>query len=402
MASTKDKGDKYELEVLKEIDNLLESGDLPFPKNLVTVRHKHKYKASAGNEIEVDISLEITRPGAQTYSQLVLIECKDYKTAISTLRYNDLAKKLKYLHAHKGYIFTTSSFQKGVIQQGLLDHIGLVRFIPGTKPIFDAERSGLTPRDLYFQELNSPTEDTTSFISLESREAYTDFASFFFRQLLGIEEDSIVPFLSDEKISKFAATVRSLIGSTDVIALSDLDLIKMVSSVAKYSITTMNLNKNTLGICAFKDKQIIINSDLEIGSPRWRFTIAHELGHALIHKQLFRKGFCSILADSDENYLTTSSKKRMEIQANIFASYLLMPTSQFSTVFLNCRKQLGIPQRHYPKIYVDNQPVNLNDYYGIIESVSKAFKVSHQVVEIRMSHLGLIIDNRANHTISFL
>lgn len=86
MASTKDKGDKYELEVLKEIDNLLESGDLPFPKNLVTVRHKHKYKASAGNEIEVDISLEITRPGAQTYSQLVLIECKDYKTAISTLR----------------------------------------------------------------------------------------------------------------------------------------------------------------------------------------------------------------------------------------------------------------------------------------------------------------------------
>lgn len=136
MASTKDKGDKYELEVLKEIDNLLESGALPFPKNLVKVRHKHKYKTSAGNEIEVDISLEITRPGAQTYSQLVLIECKDYKTAISTLRYNDLAKKLEYLHAHKGYIFTTSSFQKGVIQQGLLDHIGLVRFIPGTKPYF--------------------------------------------------------------------------------------------------------------------------------------------------------------------------------------------------------------------------------------------------------------------------
>lgn len=208
--------------------------------------------------------------------------------------------------------------------------------------------------------------------------------------------------MSDEKISNFAATVRSLIESSDVIALSDLDLIKIVSSVAKYSIATMNLNKSTLGICAFKDKQIIINSDLEVGSPRWRFTIAHELGHALIHKQLFHKGFCSVLADSNENYLTTSSKKRMEIQANIFASYLLMPTSHFSTIFLNCRKQLGIPQRYYPKIYVDNQPVNLKDYYGIIEGISRAFKVSQQVVEIRMDQLGLIIDNRPYHTLSFL
>lgn len=91
MTSTKDKGDNYELAVLNEIDRLLESGLLPFPKNLVEVRHKHKYQTPAGNEIEVDISLEITRPGASTYTQLVLIECKDYKSPISTMRYNDLA-----------------------------------------------------------------------------------------------------------------------------------------------------------------------------------------------------------------------------------------------------------------------------------------------------------------------
>lgn len=66
MTSTKDKGDNYELAVLNEIDRLLESGLLPFPKNLVEVRHKHKYQTPAGNEIEVDISLEITRPGAST------------------------------------------------------------------------------------------------------------------------------------------------------------------------------------------------------------------------------------------------------------------------------------------------------------------------------------------------
>lgn len=144
MSSTKNKGDSYELAVLNEIDRLLESGLLPFPKNLVTIRHKYKYHASAGNDIEVDISLEIMRPGASSYTQLVLIECKNYKSAINTMRYNDLAKKMEYLHAHKGYIFTTSYFQKGVIQQGLLDHIGLVRFIPGQELVFDVERCGMS------------------------------------------------------------------------------------------------------------------------------------------------------------------------------------------------------------------------------------------------------------------
>lgn len=309
MASRKKKGDDYELAVLNEIDRLLESGLLPFPKNFVTVRHKHKYKADAGNLIEVDISLEITRPGASTYTQLVLIECKDYKSPISTMRYNDLAKKMEYLHAHKGYLFTTSSFQKGVIQQGLLDHIGLVRFIPGTEPIFDAERCGLSPRDLFFKEIED-NELKSSFISLEAREAYTDFASFFFRQVLGIEEDTIIPYLSDERIENFANQIREIIGIGHKRTISDFDLIKIVSNIAKYSFTTRDLQEKALGVCDFKNKCIIINSNLEVGTPRWRFTLAHEIGHTLIHKRFFNQGFCSILSDSDANYITTSSKNR--------------------------------------------------------------------------------------------
>lgn len=402
MASRKKKGDDYELAVLNEIDRLLESGLLPFPKDFVTVRHKHKYKADAGNLIEVDISLEITRPGASTYTQLVLIECKDYKSSISTMRYNDLAKKMGYLHAHKGYLFTTSSFQKGVIQQGLLDHIGLVRFIPGTEPIFDAERCGLNPRDLFFNEIENADREISSFISLEAREAYTDFASFFFRQILGIEEDSIIPYLSDDRIEDFANKIREIIGIEQEKSISDFNLIKIVNNIAKYSISTHNLYEKTLGICDFKNKRIILNSNLEAGTPRWRFTLAHEIGHTLIHKRFFNQGFCSVLSDSDANYITTSSKNRMEIQANRFASFLLMPSDHFFKVYLEYRDKLGIPPRHYPKIYVDKQPVNLKDYYGILDGISRKFNVSQQVVEIRLSQTGLIIDNRPHNTLSFL
>ena len=401
MVSRKRKGDDYELAVLTEIDRLLESGLLPFPKDFVTVRHKHKYKTDAGNLIEVDISLEITRPGASTYTQLVLIECKDYKSAISTMRYNDLAKKMEYLHAHKGYLFTTSSFQKGVIQQGLLDHIGLVRFMPGAEPKFDAERCGLSPRDLFFREIEDTILDTSSFISLEAREAYTDFASFFFRQILGMEEDSIIPYLSDDRIENFSNKIREIIGVGADSAITDFDLIKIVNSVAKYSLTTRALHEKTLGVCDFKNKYIILNSNLEVGTPRWRFTLAHEIGHTLIHKRFFSQGFCSILSDSDANYITTSSKNRMEIQANRFASFLLMPSNCFSKVYLECRNKLGILPRYYPKIYVDKQPVNLQDYYGMLDGISRKFNVSQQVVEIRLSQMNLIIDNRPHNTLSF-
>ena len=402
MDSRKKKGDDYELAVLNEIDRLLESGLLPFPKDFVTVRHKHKYKADAGNLIEVDISLEITRPGASTYTQLVLIECKDYKSAISTMRYNDLAKKIEYLHAHKGYLFTTSSFQKGVIQQGLLDHIGLVRFIPGKEPKFDAERCGLSPRDLFFREIEDTGLNGSSFISLEAHEAYTDFASFFFRQILGMEEDSIIPYLSDDRIEDFSNKIREIIGIGTERTITDFDLIKIVNNVAKYSLCTRELHEKTLGVCDFKNKIIILNSNLEVGTPRWRFTLAHEIGHTLIHKRFFNQGFCSILSDSDANYITTSSKNRMEIQANRFASFLLMPSDCFSKVYLECRNKLGIPPRYYPKIYVDKQPVNLQDYYGMLDGISRKFNVSQQVVEIRLSQMNLIIDNRPHNTLSFL
>lgn len=92
----------------------------------------------------------------------------------------------------------------------------------------------------------------------------------------------------------------------------------------------------------------------------------------------------------------------MEIQANHFASFLLMSSDCFSKVYLECRDKLGIPPRHFPKIYVDNQPVNLQDYYGILDGISRKFIVSQQVVEIRLSQMGLIIDNRPNNTFSFI
>lgn len=60
---------------------------------------------------------------------------------------------------------------------------------------------------------------------------------------------------------------------------------------------------------------------------RIRFTIAHELGHYLLHRQIKAKFECSELDMHDWD----SVAHAMESEADVFASYLLMPLDDFRT-----------------------------------------------------------------------
>ena len=85
------------------------------------------------------------------------------------------------------------------------------------------------------------------------------------------------------------------------------------------------------------------------GSPgRVRFTVAHEFGHYLLHRSLQALFECT---DSDI-YDWDSPARRMEAEADTFASYLLMPLDDFrsqlgantiSLEFLeHCRSRYGV------------------------------------------------------------
>lgn len=392
MSNRKEIGDFYENAVFKEINRLLEIGRLPFPKENVTVYQKKKYPNPTGNDIETDISIEIFRPNVEKPALLIIFECKHHKTSISTNIYNDFQNKLQRIHANKGYIFTSSRFQEGVLRQGLNEGIGLVRFIPGEEPIFDAERNGMSPRDLYFYELKNCNTLSHHFVSLEWREGYSNFASFFYRQILELKETSFILYISEDEIEKLALEIREKIGLGHSKLIPNDNLMDLIFE-AGYNIEIDELNNNTLGYLNFKDKKVVFDFHLEVGSPIWRFTLAHELGHALLHQQYFEMGLASVLSDSDNTYLTQSDTDRLEIQANLFASFLLMPKEGFAQFYLGALQHLRI-MKNYPKIYVDNQPVNLRDYYDVLRLISEQFHVSKRMVEVRISKMGLLIDKR--------
>ena len=78
-----------------------------------------------------------------------------------------------------------------------------------------------------------------------------------------------------------------------------------------------------LGGIVFEDAVIKVNSSVEAHEGRYNFTIAHEIGHHVLHKQFY-------LDNRNENTgniicRETGSKPLVEQQADRFAAALLMP-----------------------------------------------------------------------------
>src|SRR5690606_13578869 len=68
---------------------------------------------------------------------------------------------------------------------------------------------------------------------------------------------------------------------------------------------------------------IIVNQRTNRSESRRRFTIAHELGHYMLHRELSHHFLCS-----------PRDRSRMEREANYFAAELLMPSSEIRLLHL--------------------------------------------------------------------
>ena len=88
-----------------------------------------------------------------------------------------------------------------------------------------------------------------------------------------------------------------------------------------------------LGGIIFADKVIQINGSIEDHDGRYSFTIAHELGHHCLHKELFQK--LGIEPDAHAKMCRETGEKPLsEQQADTFAAYLLMPSKLVKKAYI--------------------------------------------------------------------
>lgn len=115
-----------------------------------------------------------------------------------------------------------------------------------------------------------------------------------------------------------------------------------------------------------KGNSVIFVNESEIPT-RQRFTIAHEIGHFLLHKPEgvhVDKSFSVAF----RNLRSSSGEESQEIEANQFAAELLMPST--------------IIEKKYTK------GVSISD--KDVETLADFFQVSQQAMTIRLTSLGYI------------
>lgn len=162
-----------------------------------------------------------------------------------------------------------------------------------------------------------------------------------------------------------------------VLAQADIDSLPIrADNIAEFiydlEINSANLDKcscsgSVLAAISICDKKIYINEsrawELERNPGRKNFTVAHELGHWILHKGLAQEnlfGFSGNILICRGTNIKTNNKER---QADIFATHFLMP------------ERFVIEQ-------LKNFETPLRD--GDLKQIANIFRVSKQAMKIRL------------------
>lgn len=139
---------------------------------------------------------------------------------------------------------------------------------------------------------------------------------------------------------------------------------KALGAVVRFS----PLDEELSGMIYIKDGVPIIGVNSLHHPNRQRFTIAHEIGHLVMHRDMISenvhvdKQFRVLMRDSN----SSTGSEEIEIQANRFAAELLIPSSMFDpTKFLASD--------------IDDE--------GPLDELAKKFRVSKQMLEYRIRSL---------------
>ncbi len=164
-----------------------------------------------------------------------------------------------------------------------------------------------------------------------------------------------------------ARALRAKHGFTETLTI-DVNRIARLEGVA---VESADLGSEISGLLVRQGDRAIIGVNARHAATRQRFTVAHELGHYILHKH-GRELFVDekyVAHFRDEN--SSAGFDPQEIEANQFAAELLMP------------------MEHVREYFIQN-PFDINEEQSL-NDLARAFGVSSIAMAIRLSNLRLAI-----------
>lgn len=204
------------------------------------------------------------------------------------------------------------------------------------------------------------------------------------------------PYLSDQAIEERALEVLNDIGITGKDFLeTQKDYLYTIANRANIKIELVEMGSEFFGEYSYADKTIYLNA-FEENKERRRFTIAHELGHHYLHRNILEQYDYKTIEENETINIVGADNvhsQYIEIQANKFASYLLMPGELFVFYAREQMKHMGIKKG---RVRDDDQYSPSEGYFNhviameFMGKVADFFKVSKEAAKYRLIALGLL------------
>lgn len=403
--SSTSKGTQFEDEAFAIILKLVKAGRFIVPDKLSKAFQKKGYYSSQrDSNIIFDITIETYLPGATDYSLLTVFECKNLNASVSVDDVEEFSRKLSQIGEHniKGIMITTNSFQRSTLKFAKSTGIALVRITNRKElnwilPRTDSKNVSESNNEIEYK-LTDLNYNSEPFIGISNGTKISNFADLLqmqgvFDWIVDVEEFIKIPFLKEEKLKKIIQHLENqgIYNDYKMDVAKLLEVMETAYKVKFYMDTEED--KPYLGKIIFNPLEIKISKSARIDSNRWRFTLAHEIAHLILHKKILESRVNEKI-DNESNFeihfsSTKTNKEILEIQANILAGYMLLPESKVRLVMHKLFSDYAIPKR---KLFLDHQQVNRNQVYEILTKISNIFEVSIEAIKIRFKKLDLLED----------
>lgn len=331
--STYHKGDLFEQKVFEYLSRELEAGNLFFAPQFATIQRKPKYFSREREDyIVFDISIEVTLPGFDTPSMIMLVECKNYGSTIPINDVEEFSSKIGQVTGHnaKGMFVTASAFQASALNFARNKGMAVVRHLDEGNFTWELSRS-LLMGAVSASERRS-TEILNALIAPSFQPAiYTTYAATpqgYTNSLAGVFHNLFselgkdtagyqqliqrqpatrqrVAFLSLQQIEQRATEVLQRTGYTS----GHVDLEKIIDHERTSSgleVIFSGPSRSALGGISFAPPEIQIFTDNK-DAPLARFTLAHESGVA-------GQCICFVPVDANHEAARTARVTRSDLQ----------------------------------------------------------------------------------------
>lgn len=385
-------------------------------------RKKGYYSKDRASNIVFDLTIEVWPEGAESYTLLYIVECKDYsnhKVPIDDLEeFESKVKQVAGLNV-KGVLITSSTFSKTALNFAKSKGIMLIQVNAENQSkimLYNTKREKNISQDYPVPAIANEIKKVVEINSFfdENKDEKPDLDIKLKNFLTSLIDGKLDSKLTDDvKVLGLERLSQKLIEDLTCKIITDFDpsIFKNFGSVPlerfglylkeKFSVETildqsipLNKGKKLLGIFDSKQKKIYIDQSI-VGTDQFAFVYAHEIAHFFLHSylqmdQLIYDGL------SDSKYNSTikrhellNEKHWIEWQANQFAASFLMPEK--CVIFRLIRYQIKEGIRNRGTIYLDNEKVNIYGFQVVTCWLAYIFGVSRTVIEYRLADLNTII-----------